>query len=31
MNQIDFGGSFLGTQFVEGFMYVAGLGNFNLN
>lgn len=22
MNQIDFGGSFLGTQFVEGFMYV---------
>lgn len=24
MNQIDFGGSFLGTQFVEGFMYVAG-------
>jgi hypothetical protein len=25
MGQIDFGGSFLGTQFVEGFMYVACL------
>lgn len=27
MNQIDFGGSFLGTQFVEGFMYVAVVGS----